>query len=80
MTVDIITPKEKIYSGEVKLVQVPGTDGSFQILANHSPIISTLQRGDVRVVDMNNIDTSYKISSGIVEVNKNVITILAEQD
>ena len=79
MTLDIITPEKKVYSGEVSLVQVPGTKGSFQILTNHAPIISTLQKGEVRVVDNNNTDTTFNISGGIVEVNKNVITILAEQ-
>ena len=79
MTLDIITPIKTIYSGEVQLVQVPGTKGAFQILKNHAPIISTLKKGEIRVVDTNNLDTSFDISSGIVEVSKNVITILAEQ-
>lgn len=79
MTVDIITPNKLVYSGKAKLVQVPGTKGSFQILNNHAPIISTLQKGEVRVVDEYDMDTTFDISGGIVEANNNVITILAEQ-
>lgn len=79
MTLEIITPDKKVFSGNVNLVQVPGSKGSFQILKNHAPLISTLEKGEVRVVDENNLDKVFDISGGIVEVNRNVITILAEQ-
>ena len=42
MHLEIITPARKLFTGEVKLVQVPGSKGSFEILNNHAPIISTL--------------------------------------
>jgi F-type H+-transporting ATPase subunit epsilon len=74
---EIITPEKMLFEGKVKLVQVPGTKGSFEILKNHAPIISTLTNGMVKVISENNIEEMIEISSGVIEVKANVITILA---
>jgi len=47
MNLEILTPDKKVYEGEVTAVTVPGTLGSFQILKDHAPIISTLEDGEV---------------------------------
>ena len=47
MTLEILTPDKKVFEGEVTAVTVPGTLGSFQILKDHAPIISTLEDGPV---------------------------------
>ena len=78
MLLEIITPDTKVYEGEVKLVQVPGSKGSFQILNNHAPIISTLDPGNVKVIDENDRTTFFTIGGGVIEVNNNHIMILAE--
>ena len=78
MLLEIITPDTKVYEGEVKLVQVPGSKGSFQILNNHAPIISTLDPGNIKVIDENDRTTNYAIGGGVVEVKHNRIMILAE--
>ena len=44
MNLEILTPGKKIYSGQVTLVKVPGSLGSFEILNNHAPIISLLSK------------------------------------
>jgi F-type H+-transporting ATPase subunit epsilon len=49
MHLEIITPETKIFSGEAEAVQLPGLDGSFQVLNNHAPIISGLAAGRVKV-------------------------------
>ena len=49
MHLDIITPEARVFSGEVEAVQLPGLDGSFQVLNNHAPIISGLAAGIVKV-------------------------------
>ena len=77
MKVDIITPDKKLYSGEANLVQVPGTQGSFEILKNHAPIISTLKTGQVKLIDPNKQTVLFDIKSGVIEVLNNTITILA---
>jgi F-type H+-transporting ATPase subunit epsilon len=79
MYLEIVTPDSKVYSGEVKLVQVPGADGSFEILKNHAPLISTLQQGKVKIVDMNDKEQLFDIDKGVLEVNKNKIILLAEK-
>ena len=78
MLLEIITPDSKVYEGEVKLVQVPGSKGSFQVLNNHAPIISTLDPGDVKVIDENDRTLTYHIGGGVIEVKNNRIMILAE--
>lgn len=49
MLVEVITPEQKIFSGEAVAVQLPGTDGLFQVLNQHAPIISTLTSGEVKI-------------------------------
>jgi len=49
MILEIITPEETIIQAEVNSVQFPGTDGSFQVLNNHAPIVSTLSSGNVKM-------------------------------
>ena len=50
MLLEIITPEKKIYSGKIKLVQLPGTDGSFEIMSKHAAMISSLAAGKAKVV------------------------------
>lgn len=78
MFIEIITPDKKIFSGEVSLAQFPGTDGSFEILNNHAPIISTLSKGKIKVIDSEKHTQYFEIKSGVVEVQKNKIIVLAE--
>jgi F-type H+-transporting ATPase subunit epsilon len=74
---EIITPEKRLYEGKVKLVQVPGAKGSFEVLKNHAPIISTLTRGKIKVIAEDDSKEFIEINSGIIEVKANVITILA---
>jgi len=78
MYLEIITPDKKIFSGEVSLVQLPGTDGSFEILNNHAPLISTLAKGKIKITDSEKATQYFEINSGVVEVQKNKIIVLAE--
>jgi len=79
MILEIVTPEEKVYSGHVKLVQVPGTNGSFEVLKNHAPIISTLAEGKVKIIEDDGNEMFFDISKGVIEVNKNKIILLAEK-
>ena len=78
MDLEIITPDRKVYEGKVKLVKVPGSKGSFEILNNHAPIISILDKGEVKIIDNEDKTKYYDISGGVVEVKQNNIIILAE--
>lgn len=78
MFLEVITPEEKVFEGDVESVQLPGSEGSFQILKDHSPIVSTLKKGNVVVVDTNNESKEIEVNGGVVEVNSNHIIVLAE--
>jgi F-type H+-transporting ATPase subunit epsilon len=78
MKIEIITPDKKIFNGEIKSVRVPGKKGSFQVLNDHAPIISTLENGIVRMVDQEDIELTYEISGGVIEVKANKIILLAD--
>jgi F-type H+-transporting ATPase subunit epsilon len=78
MRIDIITPDRKIYEGDIRSVRVPGKKGSFQVLKDHAPIISTLDSGNVFIVDENGTETIFEISGGVIEVKSNRIILLAD--
>lgn len=78
MRIDIITPDKRIYEGEIRSVRVPGKKGSFQVLKDHAPIISTLDAGPVFVVDEDGNETIFEISGGVIEVRANRIILLAD--
>ena len=78
MKIEIITPDKKIFDGEIRSVRVPGKKGSFQVLKDHAPIISTLESGTVRIVGQENNEITYEISGGVIEVKANKITLLAD--
>lgn len=73
----ILTPNGSLFEGEVNGVKLPGSQGSFEVKANHAPIVSTLEKGIVLVRKADG-DTNFSISGGFVEVNNNKLTLLAE--
>jgi F-type H+-transporting ATPase subunit epsilon len=79
MKIEIITPDSKIYSGNITSVRVPGKKGSFQVLKDHAPIISTLDKGPVYIVDIDGKQIVYQISGGVIEVKMNSIILLADK-
>ena len=78
MQLDIITPDEHVYSGEVSEVTVPGTMGKFQVLKNHAPIISTLAKGQIKFKSADGTVTMDS-EGGVIEVLKNKVVVLAER-
>jgi F-type H+-transporting ATPase subunit epsilon len=77
VNLQIITPEKNLFEGKVKLVQVPGAKGSFEILTNHAPIISTLVPGKIKIITETDKQEFFDIVSGIIEVKSNHIMILA---
>ncbi|MGZ5287395.1 MAG: ATP synthase F1 subunit epsilon [Flavisolibacter sp.] len=78
MTLEILTPEKKIFSGDVYGVQMPGISGSFEVLDKHAPLVSALKAGRVKVLRDKQHTTSYDIQSGFVEVLNNKVTVLVE--
>ncbi len=78
MHLEIITPEKMLFSGEIDLVKLPGTTGSFEILINHAPLISTLMAGRIKVKDINGVVSYFTISGGVAEVLHNQVKVLVE--
>ncbi len=78
MHLDILTPEKKIYSGTVYGVQLPGINGSFEVLDKHAPMVSALNAGNLKILKDKNTTASYSIQSGFVEVLNNRATVLVE--
>ena len=77
MNLEIITPDTTIYNGEAELVQLPGIDGSFEILNNHAPLISALKQGKIKIKKAGK-EEFFDVNGGVIEVLKNKVLILAE--
>ncbi len=92
MKVEIVSPQQKLLETEATMVAVPGVSGEFEMLDNHAPIISLLDKGAVRIYGQNiQVDEDNEkffqrtkdyiklpIQSGTVEMKNNRIIILVE--
>ena len=91
MYLEIVTPEASLVAGEVESVTVPGVDGEFQMLNNHAPIVSVLQKGKVKFKGNPTIAEGFQnkftqedgkwvleISGGTVECNNNRVMVLAD--
>ncbi len=79
MYLEIVTPDEKIFEGEVVTATFPGSDGTFQVLNNHAPMISTLGFGDIRYTEEKKKEELLTVDGGVVEVLNNKVIVLAEK-
>ena len=89
MFLEIVSPEKTLFTGDVTSVHVPGSEGSFQILNNHAPIVSTLKKGSITLkgsfvenqenlnIHSNN-EASLDIQSGVIEMKKNKLIILVD--
>jgi F-type H+-transporting ATPase subunit epsilon len=79
MNLEILTPEKKLFSGDVYGVQLPGVEGSFEVLERHAPLVGALKAGRLKVLkDKNNHLAFFTIESGFVEVLNNRVTVLVE--
>jgi F-type H+-transporting ATPase subunit epsilon len=78
VNLEILTPEKSLFKGKVQSVAVPGKKGSFMILRNHAPIISTLSKGKIDIVTRDYKEESLEISGGVIEVKDNTIIVLAD--
>lgn len=78
MTLEILTPEKKIFSGEVYGVQLPGIGGLFEVLDKHAPVVSALKAGKLKILKDKSAVSLYSIQSGFVEVLNNKTVVLVE--
>ncbi|MDR1653104.1 MAG: ATP synthase F1 subunit epsilon [Prevotellaceae bacterium] len=79
MKLEILTPEQQFFRGEVRSVTLPGAMGSFEALENHAPIISALASGVVKYVTAEGAQTVVEVGSGFVEVSNNVVNVCVEE-
>ncbi len=77
MKLEIITPEQIFFSGEVTSVTLPGTSGLFTVWENHAPIISSLTKGKITYA-INEKETELNVDGGFAEISKNVVTVCLE--
>ncbi|MBX9806200.1 MAG: F0F1 ATP synthase subunit epsilon [Flavobacteriaceae bacterium] len=93
MLLEIVSPEAKLFSGEVISISLPGVDGHFQMLNNHAPIVSLLQKGIVKItapsfkfsseseglfIKVNDQNYTLAINSGTIEMKDNKVIVLAD--
>jgi F-type H+-transporting ATPase subunit epsilon len=93
MILEIVSPEATLFQGEVTSVTLPGVIGSFQILNNHAPIVSTLKHGVVKIeatsfnikkevedkfTKVNDQNYLLEINSGTIEMKDNKVIVLAD--
>lgn len=78
MHVEIIKPEITVFKGEATSVVMPGLDGSFGVLDNHAPMITTLKKGVIEVTSNDGKELTFEVNGGTVEVLNNTLTVLAE--
>lgn len=76
--VEIVTPAKIAFTGNVKSITIPGTKGTFQVLFNHAPLMSSFEVGFIKIEDESGESTNYATSGGTVEILNNNVVVLAE--
>ncbi|MDA8547593.1 F0F1 ATP synthase subunit epsilon [Flavobacteriaceae bacterium] len=91
MYLEIITPEQTLFKGDVESILFPGSHGDFQVLNDHAPIVSNLTKGKVKIIgkmaiqedvkdrfEFNEKQTILEIDSGTVEMNNNQVILLVD--
>lgn len=78
MTLEILTPEQKLFNGTVYGVQLPGVTGLFEVLEKHAPMVCALKKGNLKILKSKSEFENYAIEGGFVEVLNNKTTVLIE--
>ncbi|AWX16084.1 F0F1 ATP synthase subunit epsilon [Mergibacter septicus] len=73
----VVSAEKKLFSGKVSSIQVSGIDGELGILAGHTPLLTAIKPGIVKIVSDNQEEVIY-VSGGFLEVQPNIVTVLAD--
>lgn len=78
LQVDIVTPKEMVFTGYADSVNLPGSKSSFEVLKDHAPIVSSLDIGHIKISADGNLENVFATSEGFVEISDNKISVIVE--
>lgn len=76
--VDVVSAEESIFAGEAKFVTLPGESGELGILPGHTPLISRIRPGTVKVVLTDGSEVSIFVAGGILEIQPGTVTVLSD--
>src|SRR3546814_5081699 len=76
--VDVVSAEESIFSGEAKFVVLPGEAGELGIMPGHTPLISRIRPGTVKIVLAEGGEESIFVAGGILEVQPGIVTVLSD--
>ncbi len=77
LKLEIVTPEEKIYSEDVDMVTLPGTEGELGVYPKHVPVMTTLKPGELRVIK-NGKETAMAVGEGFVEIKGEAVSVLTD--
>lgn len=76
--VDVVSAEESIFAGEAKFVALPGESGELGILPGHTPLISRIRPGTVKVVLTDDTEVNIFVAGGILEIQPGMVTVLSD--
>ena len=76
--VDVVSAEESIYSGEARFVALPGESGELGIYPRHTPLITRIQAGSVRIEKADGGEEFVFVAGGILEVQPDCVTVLSD--
>ena len=77
LKLEIVTPEEKIYSEDVDMVTLPGSEGEFGVFPKHVPLLTALKPGEL-LVRKNGRETSFAVGEGFIEVKADGVSVLTD--
>lgn len=78
LQVDVVSAEEQLFGGEAKFVALPGEAGELGILPGHTPLISRIRPGTVKIVAPDDTEISIFVAGGILEVQPGGVTVLSD--
>ncbi|WP_225639451.1 F0F1 ATP synthase subunit epsilon [Candidatus Profftia sp. (ex Adelges kitamiensis)] len=75
---DVVSPEKKIFSGLTQKIQVTGSEGELGVLPGHTPLLTTIKPGMVRIIKQQGEEEFIYLSGGILEVQPRSVTVLAD--
>src|SRR2546430_14785582 len=77
LKLEIVTPEEKIYSEDVSMVTLPGSEGELGVYPNHVPLLTALKPGELRVLK-DGRETALAVGEGFIEIKADGVSVLTD--
>ncbi|MCD1125710.1 F0F1 ATP synthase subunit epsilon [Jinshanibacter sp. LJY008] len=75
---DVVSAENNLFSGEVQRIQVTGSEGELGIYPQHTPLLTAIKPGLIRIVKLNGDEEFIYLSGGILEVQPTIVTVLSD--